>query len=76
MDMGPDPAATSSLSSQLAGMSKCRVGALAKGTWWYFGHACSTGLPSCSTAGAGASAAERQPRPHLTRVLSCVLLQG
>ncbi|XP_023364969.1 target of Myb protein 1 [Otolemur garnettii] len=47
IDMGPDPAATSTLSSQLAGMSKCDVGALAKGTLWCCGgHPHSSGIPS------------------------------
>lgn len=49
IDMGPDPAATGGLSSQLSGMSKCgRPGVL-----------------SCDAVGAGVPAAACQPRSRL-----------
>lgn len=70
IDMGPDPAANGSLSSQLAGMSKCGVGGV--GPWC----PCSSGGPSPYTARARVPTAECQPRPHLAGVPSCILLQS
>lgn len=57
IDMGPDPAANGSLSSQLAGMSKCGVGGV--GPWC----PCSSGGPSPYTARARGPQQNVSPDP-------------